>query len=107
MTDTEFLPPLYPLGPLRISCERLDGHPAYATLLAEAATTGCCPVWVAEPQYLSPPDDPHAAVAATDRIDPAEFLAEHWTPNCPLCGCRDPFGNTFPGLVPARGVLDD
>lgn len=107
MTTTPFLPPMTSLGPLRISQERADGHPAYGELLARAADTGCCPVWLTSPDHVSPPDDPGPAVAAIAEIDPAEFLAGHWGANCPLCGCREPFGNTFPPLAPPGVVTSD
>ncbi|MGI5128388.1 DUF4253 domain-containing protein [Pseudonocardia sp. CA-107938] len=99
MNTSEFLPPLRSIGPIRVSRDRLDGHPAYASLLHEAASTGACPVWVTALNRVEPPDDPAAAIAAIPDVDPEEFLARHWTRNCPLCGCRDPFG-TFPGLAP-------
>lgn len=99
MTNTEFLPPLRPLGPLRISSEPVDGHPSYGPLLHQAQVTGCCPVWVTAPDRLQPPDDPAAALARIRHLDAEAYLASCWTPNCPLCGCRDPFGG-FPGLAP-------
>ncbi len=100
MTTTPFLPAMTTTGPLRISRDRADGHPAYGALLARAADTGCCPVWMTDPGALRPPDDPSAAVAAVGRIDPHGFLTGRWGANCPFCGCRDPFGDTFPGLAP-------
>lgn len=99
MTPTEFLPPMSWSGPIRISAERVDGHPAYGSLLRQAGATGCCPVWITALDAIRPPADPVAAVARVQNIDPEEFLASHWSSNCPLCGCRDPFGG-FPGLAP-------
>lgn len=106
MTNTEFLPPLRPLGPIRISSERVDGHPAYSALLREARATGCCPVWVTAPDRIQPMDDPAAALARIRDVDVEAFLASHWARNCPLCGCRDPFGG-FPGLAPAARAKTD
>lgn len=100
MTNTEFLPPMQSIGPVRISQERVDRHPAYAELLRTTTATGCCPVWITDPDLLRPPADPSAAIARIDGFDPAALLARGWTPNCPLCGCRDPFGDVFPGLAP-------
>lgn len=99
MTNTEFLPPLHSIGPLRVSRDRVDRHPAYGPLLHQAQATGSCPVWITALDRIRPPDDPAAAVAGIPHVDPQEFLASHWSRNCPLCGCRDPFG-AFPGLAP-------
>lgn len=96
-----------PLGPILVSRDRHTDHPAYRWLLAEASVTGCCPVWLGDPDALQVPDDVHDAVAATDAVDPAAFLARRWPRNCPLCGCRDPFGDTFPGLAGGHELLDD
>lgn len=92
-----------PLGASRVSCDALDAHPSYVTLLIDAATTGCCPVWVSERgvQMLEPAEDPQAVIADIGRREPAAFLADHWPRNCPTCGCRESF-ETFTGLaVPA------
>jgi Domain of unknown function (DUF4253) len=96
------LPPLRPLGPARISCDPLDAHPAYATLLAAAAATGCCPVWVSERgvTMLEPAEDAQAVLVDVGGRDPATFLADHWPRNCPTCGCRDSY-ETFAGLADA------
>ncbi len=106
LSMTPELPPLRPLGTARISCEPLAGHPSYAGLLADATTTGCCPVWVSERglETIEPRADPAPELAALDGRDAAGFLAEHWPRNCPLCGCRDGFG-TFAGL--AAPTLED
>ena len=95
------LPPLRPLGTARITSGPLDAHPSYATLLADAAATGCCPVWVSERgvEMLDPVEDAPAVVAAIDRREPAVFLADHWPRNCPTCGCRESF-EIFTGLAP-------
>ena len=106
MTADLDLPPMRSMGPMRISCDPLNGHPAYARMLAEAPQTGACPVWITSPDRLRIPDDPHAVVAAITRADPAAFMAAHWMQNCPFCGCRDPF-DEFPGLLPALPPADD
>ncbi len=100
MTTTPFLPAMTSLGPLRISTDRADGHLAYGELLGRAAHTGCCPVWLTEPEFVRPPDDCAARVAAVDVVDPHAFLARRWGPDCPVCGCREPFGAVFPPLAP-------
>ncbi|WP_240157393.1 DUF4253 domain-containing protein [Pseudonocardia broussonetiae] len=102
------LPALRPLGPARLSVEPHTAHPAYATLLADAATTGSCPVWVSERglQMLEPPRDPHAVLAEVASRDAATFLDERWPSDCPQCGCRDSFGS-FTGLAPALVPEDD
>ncbi len=94
------IPPMRPLGSARISHDLLDGHPSYATLLADAATTSCCPVWVSEQgmAMLEPAADPSAVIVDIERRDPAAFLADHWPRNCPTCGCRESF-ETFTGLA--------
>ncbi len=107
MTHTEHLPSFSSIGPIRISTERVDRHPAYGALLLEARATGCCPVWLTDTGTLRPPDDPSAAIATIAHTDPAAVLAAHWPPNCPLCGCREPFGDVFPGLAPAGVVVED
>lgn len=94
------------LGPVRISCDPLDGHPTYQRMLAEAPRTGACPVWITDPGRLQVPDDPQAAVAAIARADPVGFMERRWTANCPFCGCRDPF-DEFPGLQPALPPSED
>ncbi len=106
MTTDITLPPLRNLGPLRLSRDPLAGHPAYASLLAEAARTGSCPVWIGDPDRMLVPDDLHAAVAAIGGADPEAFMADRWTQNCPFCGCRDPF-DEFPGLLPALPPAED
>lgn len=102
------LPPMRPLGAARISCEPLDAHPAYTTLLGDAAATGCCPVWVSERgvKMLEPAEDAPAMVAAVDRRDAAGFLADHWPRNCPTCGCRESF-DSFTGLAPPTTPGDE
>lgn len=102
------LPPLRSQGPARISVEPLTIHPAYATLLADAATIGRCPVWISERalQMLEPPDDPHAVLAQVAGRDAAGFLDERWPSDCPQCGCRDSFG-TFTGLAPGMEIYED
>lgn len=107
MTDTEFLPPMSSIGPIRVSSERVDGHPAYGALLRAARATGCCPVWLTDVETLRPPADPSVALAAIGHTDPTAVLAAHWPPNCPLCGCREPFGDTFPGLAAAGSAEHD
>jgi len=97
-------------GPLRISRDRFDRHPAYEPLLAAAAGSGRCPVLLSELglQRLDPPADPAAAVAAVARLDPAEVLAQRWPGECyPWCACREPFGAEFPGLVPPIEPVED
>ncbi len=106
MTTDIALPPLRNLGPVRMTRDRLDGHPAYLPLLAEASRSGCCPVWVTEPERLNVPDDVPRAVAAIERADVEAFMAARWMQNCPLCGCRDPF-DEFPGLQPALLRTED
>lgn len=44
MTVGPLLPAMHRSGPITLSREVLDGHPAYGPLLADAATTGRCPV---------------------------------------------------------------
>lgn len=103
-----FLPPLSTFGPLRITAEPSTDHPAYAALLTDAPRTGWCPVLVTGAQHLTPPDDPAAAVRRIARTDPAELLGRAWPGTCrPGCGCRDPFGDRFPGLVAARPRRSD
>jgi hypothetical protein len=106
MTLDVALPPMRSLGPVRVSCDSFDGHPAYARLLADAPRTGACPVWITEPDRLQLPADLQAAAAAVARADPEAFMADRWTQNCPFCGCRDPF-DEFPGLQPALSPVDD
>lgn len=102
------LPTLRPVGPARISRKLLGAHPAYAALLRDAPTTGCCPVWVTEQalQMLDPPGDPHAVLADVARRDAAGFLGERWPRNCPTCGCRDSF-EAFTGLAPPMEPVED
>ena len=102
------LPALRPLGPARISRDPLGAHPAYGTLLRDAPTTGCCPVWITDRglERLAPPADPHAALAEVARRDAAGFLGDRWPTNCPTCGCRDSF-ETFTGLAPPTDPVDD
>jgi Domain of unknown function (DUF4253) len=102
------LPPMRPVGSARISRDLLDVHPSYATLLADAATTGCCPVWVSERglEMIQPPEDPQPVLADVEARDPAGFLADHWPRNCPTCGCRDSF-ETFAGLTSPTTSGDD
>jgi hypothetical protein len=107
MTDTELLPPMHTIGSLRISRAELKGHPAYGALLRQAATSGACPVWISEPEYLRPPDTTAAALRRIDTADPVAILERQWTPDCPLCACRDPFGSGFPGLAPPGAGHDD
>jgi hypothetical protein len=107
MTNTDLLPSFSSIGPIRVSTERVDRHPAYGALLREARATGCCPVWLADIETLRPPDDPSAALATINHTDPAAVLAAHWPPNCPLCGCREPFGDVFPGLASAGVAAAD
>lgn len=107
MTNTALLPPMHQVGPIRLSTDRADHHPSYGPLLSRARTTGCCPVWLTDPETLRPPDDPSAALAAIREVDPADVLARHWPPNCPLCGCREPFGSGFPGLAPPGVPIHD
>jgi hypothetical protein len=95
------------LGAIRISCDPIDGHPAYARMLAEAPRTGACPVWITGLERLRVPEDPQGVLAAVGRADPAAFMADRWTQNCPFCGCRDPFGDAFPGLQPAIPPVED
>jgi len=88
----------------------LDGHPAYGPLLADAATTGRCPVWITEYGLASmrPPDDSEQVLAGVARLDAAEVLARKWPGSCYLwCDCRVPFGDRFPGLVAAPGQGND
>lgn len=101
------LPSMDPYGSGQISRDRLDGHPAYGPLLAAARTSGRCPVWVGDPEPMQVPEDPAAAVAAVGETDASLFLARHWAPNCPTCGCRDPFGDTFPGLADGEPLVED
>jgi hypothetical protein len=107
MTAELDLPPMRNLGPVRITCDPLDGHPAYAQMLAEAPRTSACPVWITSPDRLQVPDDPQAVVGAITRADPVAFMARRWMSNCPFCGCRDPFGDEFPGLQPALASAED
>jgi hypothetical protein len=106
MTADLDLPPMRSMGPMRISCDPLNGHPAYPRMLAEAAYTGACPVWITSPDRLLMPDDPQAAVAAIARADPVVFMEARWMQNCPFCGCRDPF-DEFPGLLAALPPAED
>ncbi len=92
---------------IRISCDPLDGHPAYARMLAEAQRTSACPVWITSLARLQVPEDPQSVLAAVACADPAAFMAARWTENCPFCGCRDPFGDAFPGLQPAIPPAED
>lgn len=102
------LPELRAVGPARISRDPTGAHPAYATLLRDAARTGSCPVWVSERalEMLEPPDDPHPVLANVARRDAAGFLGDHWPRNCPLCGCRDSFEN-FTGLASGTEPADE
>jgi Domain of unknown function (DUF4253) len=105
---TANLPTMRPLGAARISRDRFDDHPAYAALLADATTTGSCPVWVSETGVgmLEPAPDPQVVVAKVARREPAAFFADHWPRNCPTCGCRDSF-ETFTGLAAATAPGED
>jgi hypothetical protein len=96
------LPPMRPLGSARVSRDPLDAHPSYAMLLLDAATTGCCPVWVSERGLgmIQPAPDPQPVIAEVERRDPGRFLADRWPRNCPTCGCRDSFED-FTGLAAA------
>lgn len=102
------MPAMRGLGPVRISREALDGHPAYAALLAGAATTNACPVWITPRglERIEPPDDAAAALARIDDVDPAAHLARHWGESCPLCGCRDALPRGPSVLIPAIGSAE-
>lgn len=93
---------------MEVSRDAVDGHPAYGMLLADAATTGRCPVWISDRglERLQPPE--HPVLAEVARLDAAEILDDQWPGACYVdCDCRDPFGATFPGLVPAPEPVDD
>ncbi len=110
MTANVILPPMRPLGPLRVSLDAFDQHPAYARLLAEAPVTGCCPVLMSDDclQYLRFPDDPEQTLAEVAQTDAADVLAGQWPGSCyDHCSCREPFGDEFPGLVAGPGPVDD
>jgi hypothetical protein len=109
MTTQMVLPPMRSRGPVQISRRTYHQHPRYDQLLALAAATGHCPVWVTADGVTSLQSscDPAAAVAAIDRRDPEEMLARHWPRNCPLCGCRSSIGDEFGGLAPAIELVGD
>lgn len=102
------LPPMRAIGPARISRDPLDSHSSYPTLLLDAATTGCCPVWVSERglEMIEPVADPQSVIADIERRDPGRFLGDRWPRNCPTCGCRDSF-EAFTGLAPATAPGHD
>jgi hypothetical protein len=98
------------LGPVRVSCEVLTGHPAYGVLLGDAALAGRCPVWISERglRSLDVPADQGAVLAEIGCRSAADVLAEQWPHNYPVeRGGRPPFEGPFPGLVAAPDPVDD
>jgi hypothetical protein len=83
---------------------------AYGRLLAAAATTGRCPVWITEPAAAVLPADRNAASALLGVAyrDAGTDLAERWPGPCPSCpDCLAPFEDGFPGLLVARSFDAD
>jgi hypothetical protein len=78
----------------------------YHRQLADAARTGRCPVWIADPSRTSPPEDRERILAELDARDAGEVLAEQWPGTCPCCDEQtNPFRDGFPGLL-ARPPVD-
>jgi len=110
MTNQIALPPMHHRDPLTISRDRWDRHPAYGPLLAVAATTGRCPVWITECalEQLKPPADLGLVRARIGTVDVPGELARRWPGANPLLAdWRAPFGAEFPGLAAAREPLDE
>jgi len=82
--------------------------PTYHHLLATAATTGRCPVWVLDDR-TDPPADRAAINAELDTRDPNDVLSARWPGGgCPCCDERlDPFRDGFPGLLQRPAVAPE
>lgn len=74
----------------------------YHRLLADAASTGRCPVWVVD-GGTDPPADRLAMLAELDGRDPSIVLTARWPGGGPD-DLLDPFRDGFPGLLPRPAV---
>lgn len=91
-----------PAGRIQVSREPYGDHATYGRLLADAATTGCCPVWITDRGLRSLHIDWDPAPVLTDlaRRDAASVLTERWPGRClHHTDCLAPFGAAFPGLT--------
>jgi Domain of unknown function (DUF4253) len=78
----------------------------YHGLLAAAARTGQCPVWIADLCRTDPPDDRERLLAELEARNPGQVLAEQWPGACPCCDeHQNPFRTGFPGLL-LRPLVD-
>jgi uncharacterized protein DUF4253 len=82
--------------------------PTYHRLLAAAATTGRCPVCVADDR-TDPRADRAAIMAELDTRDASEVLSARWPGGaCACCDERlDPFRDGFPGLLQRPAVAPE
>ena len=102
MTILHPLPALRPHGGLQVSDVPLDDLGLYRQLLAEAPTSGRCPVLLPGHALGSVPARPDpAAVARVAEVDVGAVLAARYPAGCAHHpGCLAPFGAEFPGLAP-------
>jgi len=91
VTVTPLLPAMRRSGPVTLSRDVLDGHPAYGMLLADAATTGSCPVWISGRglNRLQPPEHAGPVLAEVAGLGAGEALVDQWPGACFVdCDCR-------------------
>lgn len=84
MTKTVPLPPMRSAGPIEVSRDVYRDHVTYGRLLADAATTGRCPVWITDRglESLQPGWDHIPVLADLAGRDATAVLAEQWPGRC-------------------------
>ncbi|WP_219417801.1 DUF4253 domain-containing protein [Pseudonocardia nigra] len=95
------------LGGIEIDTTVRPGDPAYRRLLADAPTTGRCPVWITGygTESLDPRWQAEPALADLETRDANDVLTDRWPGGC-ACpeDCMAPFHDGFPGILPRPRV---
>ena len=110
MTNSRPLPPTRRHGSLEISCATFDDPVLYGRLLANAPSSGRCPVLLSDHALpaLGEDQNPIRVLAEVNRLDATAVLADRWPGTCPSCSSwLAPFGPSFPGLAPRFADVAD
>ena len=103
MTNSRPLPPTRRHGSLEISCATFDDPVLYGRLLANAPSSGRCPVLLSDHALPALGEDrnPIRVLTEVNRLDATAVLADRWPGSCPSrSSWLAPFGPSFPGLAP-------